>query len=162
MASLLDKSLLRRGNSLHGTPRYFMLDTVREYAMEQLESRGEGPTARQWHLAHYAHMLRRADQELYGPQRLAWYRWFDGEIYNVRATLATAVAVDGETALWIASTFADYLIIRGRFDEARHWLEEALALPAAAAHTEARAWALVQLLRLDFYQPQRGGELAWP
>jgi len=160
LASLLEKSLLRRGNSPHGTPRYFMLDTVREYALEQLESRGEGALARRRHLAYYAHMLRRADQELYGAQRLAWYRWFDGEIYNVRAALATALVVDGESALWIASTFADYLIIRGRFDEARQWLDQARALPAAAAHTEARAWALVQLLRLDFYQPQRAW--VWP
>ncbi|MFZ2359511.1 MAG: helix-turn-helix domain-containing protein [Anaerolineae bacterium] len=160
IATLLDKSLLRRGNSPHGTPRYFMLDTVREYALEQLESRGEEALARQRHLAHYAHMLRRADQELYGVQRLAWYHWFDGEVYNLRAALATALDVDGEAALWIASTFADYLIIRGRFDEARQGLDQALALPAVAAHTEARAWALVQLLRLDFYQPQRAQ--VWP
>ncbi len=160
MATLLDKSLLRRGNSPHGTPRYFMLDTVREYALEQLESRGEEALARARHLAYYAHKLRRADEELYSPQRLAWYRWFDAEIYNVQAALATALDVDGEAALWIASTFADYLIIRGRFDEARQGLDQALALPATAAHTEARAWALVQLLRLDIYQPQRVG--VWP
>ena len=151
IASLLDKSLLRREIDPHGAARYVMLETVHEYALEQLAGLGETAAASQRHLAYYAHMLRRADAELYGPQRLAWYHWFDGELHNVQAALATAIAANDEAALALASTFVDYLIIRGRFKEARPWLTQALALPAAAP-TPARAWALVQMLRLDFYQ----------
>ena len=160
IALLLDKSLLQRETGQHGEARYVMLETVREYAMERLEVSGESESTHARYLAYYAHMLREADQELYGPKRLTWYKWFDDEVHNVRAALATAIASDAQAALWMASTFADYLITRGRFDEARQWLERALTLPAAAPDTPARAWALVQLLRLDFYQWD--GDWRWP
>lgn len=152
IASLQDKSLLRREIDPHGAARYVMLETVHEYALERLADLGETAAASQRHLAYYAHMLHRADEELYGPQRLAWYHWFDGEFHNVQAALTTAIAANDEGALVLASTFADYLITRGRFEEIRQWLAQALALPAAAPPTPARAWALVQMLRLDFYQ----------
>ncbi|MCB0237153.1 MAG: LuxR family transcriptional regulator, partial [Anaerolineae bacterium] len=106
IALLLDKSLLQRETGQHGEARYVMLETVREYAMERLEVSGESESTHARYLAYYAHMLREADQELYGPKRLTWYKWFDDEVHNVRAALATTIASDAQAALWMASTFA--------------------------------------------------------
>jgi predicted ATPase/class 3 adenylate cyclase len=49
LESLLDKSLLRRRTGQLGEDRYWMLETIREYALEQLEQSGEADVLRRRH-----------------------------------------------------------------------------------------------------------------
>jgi predicted ATPase/class 3 adenylate cyclase len=49
LASLLDKSLIRRRTGRLGEERYWMLETIREFAAEQLEATGEGRDIRRRH-----------------------------------------------------------------------------------------------------------------
>ncbi len=51
LASLLDKSLLRQSEGAEGEPRYFMLETIREYAEERLQQSGDGEPVRGRHAA---------------------------------------------------------------------------------------------------------------
>jgi predicted ATPase/DNA-binding CsgD family transcriptional regulator len=49
VASLLDKSLLTRGDGPDGEPRFAMLETVREFGLEQLDLQGEAEAVREAH-----------------------------------------------------------------------------------------------------------------
>src|SRR5205085_6355933 len=51
MESLIDKNLLRQQEGIPGLSRYFMLETIREYALERLQEQGEEAIARQRHAA---------------------------------------------------------------------------------------------------------------
>ena len=53
LASLLDKSLLRRRAGPDGADRYWMLETIREFAAVQLHEAGEESAAHGRHLDHY-------------------------------------------------------------------------------------------------------------
>jgi predicted ATPase len=80
--SLVEKSLLRFSNE-----RYWMLETIREYAREQLDHAGE---AADFDRRHALHFLARVDQEYAdrtGPRRAEILTWFGAEVDNLRAML---------------------------------------------------------------------------
>jgi len=53
LASLADKSLLWADHQADEGPRFAMLETVREYGLEQLEASGEAETIQRRHAAYY-------------------------------------------------------------------------------------------------------------
>ncbi len=57
LASLIDKSLLRHQEGPDGQPRYLMLETIREFALEQLEASAEAGAAREAHARYYLGMV---------------------------------------------------------------------------------------------------------
>ena len=63
LGSLVEKSLLRRSTDSDGEPRFSMLETIREYALEQLESAGEAETVRRLHAHWFAQVAERLDAE---------------------------------------------------------------------------------------------------
>ncbi|MDQ3412679.1 MAG: NB-ARC domain-containing protein [Chloroflexota bacterium] len=102
--SLVDKSLLRRDQAT-GTgkgaaePRFAMLETVREFALERLDASGELETARQAHASFYLALAERAEPEVVGRDQGLWLGRLDADIDNLRATLGRALAAsEGSTA----------------------------------------------------------------
>src|SRR5688572_24632172 len=77
-----------------------MLETVREYALERLEQRGEADALRGRHAVYYRALAEQAEPELDGPRRAAWYDRLERELDNVRAALAwlTACGAGGAAA----------------------------------------------------------------
>lgn len=61
VAALLDQSLLRRTDAIAGEPRVMMLETIREYALEQLSARGEPVALRRRHAAYYLALAETAE-----------------------------------------------------------------------------------------------------
>ncbi len=86
LAALVDSSLLRREVS-GGEPRFSMLDTVREFAAEQLAAAGEYDAARRIHAEYYLGLAERAEPELTGPGQTEWLDRLEREHDNLRATL---------------------------------------------------------------------------
>lgn len=143
MATLVDRSLLRQEESPDGEPRFYMLETIREYGMECLRAAGEDAPVRRAHAEYFLALAERAEPELTGPQPGAWLDLLEAEHDNLRAALSWAEANDAAveglrlgTALW------RFWIVRGHLREGRERLERLLALPAAAAPTRERAKAL--------------------
>ena len=66
MASLVDKSLLRQEEGAEGEPRFRMLETVREYGLEQLEASGEGEATRGRLAAWCLALVEQAEPALFG------------------------------------------------------------------------------------------------
>ena len=71
VASLLDKSLLRRIDQDDGEPRLGMLETIREFALERLAASGEEEQARRRHAAFFLALAERSEPEFYGPEQAA-------------------------------------------------------------------------------------------
>jgi predicted ATPase/transcriptional regulator with XRE-family HTH domain len=129
LAALLDHSLLRQELGSDGEPRFVMLETIREYALEQLEARGETATLRQRHADYYLALAETAAPELLGAQQKMWLNRLDQEVGNLRAALVWSLRtqVNPEIGLRLAAALHWFWNIQGRFLEGRAWLEEALA-----------------------------------
>ncbi len=138
---LAEKSLLNHHPQPDGPPRYVMLETVREYALEQLKTEGWETAVRQAHAAYFASQTETVySQFLANNDPINWLSLLDREHHNLRAAITWAM----ETAVHLPNPanirFAQELVenvqhfwyLRGHFHEARHWLAEALALSQEA------------------------------
>jgi tetratricopeptide (TPR) repeat protein len=129
MSALLDKSLLRRHEDAAGEPRFTMLETIREYALERLAERGEGEALRRRHAVYYTSLADVADAQLGGAEQILWLGRLDAEIDNMRAALAWLQTSDtlSDTGLQLAGALASYWLWRGMYSEGRTWLSRMLA-----------------------------------
>ena len=108
IGSLLDKSLLHREPGLHGEPRYVMLETVREYALERLAlSRQEG-ALRERHASCFLRLIEKAEQTGLDPGFIQVRRLIDDDIHNIRAALAWAMQHDVQAALLLTAPLLDW------------------------------------------------------
>jgi predicted ATPase len=96
--SLVDKSLLGQEEGSSGEPRFSMLGTIREYALEGLEDMGEAEKLGRLHTEHFMSLAEEAEPELRGPQQLEWFVRLEEEHDNLRAALSRALET-GEAEL---------------------------------------------------------------
>jgi predicted ATPase len=137
LQSLLDKNLLRRRDGARA-PRFWMLETIREFASERLAAAGEDDDLQRRHLEHYATLAESCfDETLLGNDDL---ELLEEERENLRLALDFALRSDTELALSLARWLMP-LWVRGEFLEGRERLAAALAR-APGAPAPARAWAL--------------------
>jgi len=124
LALLVDNSLLRREEVVGGEPRFGMLETIREYALERLEASGEIELLRQRHAEHYLALAEQAEPELEGPHQTVWLDRLESNHANLCAALEWAVA-HGEmtTALRLSGSLWHFWAMRGHASEGRRWLE---------------------------------------
>ncbi|HEU5424912.1 MAG TPA: tetratricopeptide repeat protein, partial [Nitrolancea sp.] len=127
LGSLVDKSLIRQTEQPDGEPRFTMLETIREFAAEQLAASGEGEDARSRHARFVVGMVERAEPELEGSGQAAWLDRLDAEHDDLRAAMVWAARHDGMLLARLAVAAAPFWSIRGYLTEGRTWLETALA-----------------------------------
>jgi predicted ATPase/class 3 adenylate cyclase len=128
LASLVDNSLLRREEDEAGEPRFRMLETVREYALERLEAHGDAATVKRRHADFFLALAEEAEPHLFGPEEPEWLSRLEREHQNLRAALAYfRDEGERERELRFASAVSDFWRIRGHIGEGRHWLHDALA-----------------------------------
>jgi predicted ATPase len=87
LASLVRASLVHERVDADGKPRWFILQTVREYALELLDAAGDGEAVRRRHAEHYAELAEAVEDELPGSRSGATWRRFEAEQDNFRAAL---------------------------------------------------------------------------
>jgi predicted ATPase/DNA-binding SARP family transcriptional activator len=85
---LLDNHLVQQQIAVDGEPRFSMLETIHEYALERLTERGEAPATRLAHATYFLELAERAEPELRGPDQVAWLDRLEDEQANLRAALA--------------------------------------------------------------------------
>jgi predicted ATPase len=88
LEQLADNSLLVRLPAVDGQARFTMLETLREYALEQLTTRGEFERLWDWHASYYLREAEVAEIGLRGPQQLVWLAKLTADRENFRAALA--------------------------------------------------------------------------
>ena len=145
VAALVAKSLLRPEDGPGGEPRYRLLETVREFGLEQLEASGEEASVRDAHAAWCLALAERAEPALKGPEHAEWSARLEAEHDNLRAALdwSAAGGVGGaERALRLGGALARFWMNRGTPREGRTRLEGALA-EAGGAPPAVRAKATI-------------------
>jgi predicted ATPase len=128
---LVDQSLLRQDDQ-EGEPRFRMLETILEYALERLSASGEAEAVRRKHAAYYLALAERAEPELEGEKQRRCLTLLEAEHDNLRAALGWAVEHDGEMALCLAAALGAFWDIRSYFTEGRAWLGRALTAQGSA------------------------------
>jgi predicted ATPase/transcriptional regulator with XRE-family HTH domain len=142
IASLLDKSLLQRTFDARGEPRFDMLVTIRQFALNQLRSTGNEKDTRARHLAYFGELAEQANPHLRSAQQLLWLDRLETELDNIRAALNWAQ--DGgavEVGLHLATDLVIFWIYRVYFREPCLALENLLAKPVPAHQTQLLAKA---------------------
>jgi predicted ATPase/DNA-binding SARP family transcriptional activator len=123
LQALVEKSLLRFSGQ-----RFWMLETIRQYAGERLEPERLAFDDR--HAAHFTTFAADADRQLRGDLQVEWIRRVDDEHANCTAALRFLVERgDGERAADLASSLFFYWVRRGKLPEAREWLLRIVDLP---------------------------------
>lgn len=111
LTALHDKSLLVVDREVRGgRPRYRMLETVRQYALERLNECGEGEAARGRHVAHFIKMAEEADAQVRGPDQDQWMSLFKQEHENLVAALTWCCdgPLDSQVGLRLAAATGYY------------------------------------------------------
>jgi predicted ATPase len=126
--SLVRKSLLRQEEENNSEPRFLMLETIREYAQEQLTAQGGIEVLRQ-HANYYLGFVEAAERELKGAQQGVWLDKLECEHDNVRVALQWFIQ-QGEIQKALRLSGAVWLFwwLRGFISEGRQQLEHILSL----------------------------------
>ncbi len=142
--------------------RYYLLETIRQYALGKLLKAGEDEGMRQRHAEFFAQWTEHATSEMYGPRQAVWIKRIDTEQDNLRVALEWAVGVNSVFALRIANALADnYWSLRGAYAEGSQWYER--ALPSAGdVPLELRAYALAYATYISVQQGQKNRQYDEP
>jgi predicted ATPase/class 3 adenylate cyclase len=151
LASLVDKSLLRQRPEPNGEPRFFMLMTIREYALECLAHSSDHKAVHARQAQYFCALAEAAQSELRGPQQLAWLDRLSLEHDNLRVALAWSLENDAEMSLHLSAALWRFWHVHGDITEGRRWLEQALA-QGQSAPAAVRARALDGASALAFHQ----------
>jgi len=152
VASLVEKSLLRQEEGRAGEPRFFMLETIREYALDRLERSREGELLRQRHAHYFVALAEEAEPEILGADQIVWLERLETERDNFRAALGWSLERgDTELGLRLIGSLRRAWVARGYLSETRKWLEVAFEQDAAVP-TQVEAKALYGLGRVALVQ----------
>jgi predicted ATPase/class 3 adenylate cyclase len=144
LGSLVEKSLVMLEERDEGG-RYRMLETIREYAREKLDERGEEAAATAArHCEHYFALAKEANRGFKTPEQAHWIERVETDLDNLRTatSLALAGGVDPFIAVKLAVAMQSFWLLRGYVTEGRGVVRAALALPEVRASEMAEAWAL--------------------
>jgi predicted ATPase len=152
VTQLVDKSLIYVEKGPFKDARYYMLESIWDYANEKLVAAGEADTYRVRHLDYFSTYAEKISPQLRGPQQKEWLERAEEEGGNFRFAIETGLEVPGELikGLRMMTALQRYVEVRGLFKEAREMYVKVLEHPDAAARDAVRARGLAA-----------GGRLAW-
>jgi predicted ATPase/DNA-binding CsgD family transcriptional regulator/Tfp pilus assembly protein PilF len=131
LAALIDHSLVRRIEQPGAEPRFGMLETIREFALEHLVTSGEDSEIRSRHLAYCVELAEQAERVPYAPEKEAAARRLTVELPNMRAALAWAEdQADAEQLLRLVVALWWYWEGLGSLTEGCRWMDKAITTTA--------------------------------
>ncbi|MBP2321046.1 putative ATPase/DNA-binding SARP family transcriptional activator [Kibdelosporangium banguiense] len=139
LANLVDRSLVVNA---HG-PRYRLLESVVVYCLDRLRDADELEEMRRRHAEYYMTLAERIDSFSRTREQRAWLDLIDLEAPNFRRAMETALQLsDAELAFRLVNALTWCWFLRGRINEARIWIRQALALAGDQSdlRTAAQAW----------------------
>jgi predicted ATPase/DNA-binding SARP family transcriptional activator len=173
LESLIDKSLLQHSEDIGDEPRFMLFETIREYALEQLEASGAAALVRRRHALYYLELANEIDDQIHGARQIELLARLDAEHENLRAAMGWCLeelkieneklrtefsysdhqfSTRQELGLQLAGALWWAWYVCGHAREAREWLQAALDQAGAAEPTAARARALIGLGYLTLFQ----------
>ena len=150
VCALVDRSLVIAEMSGAET-RYRLLETVRQYAAERLDTEGTAELVRRRHAEYFVAAAERAAAERFGPGRDALVTDLHADLDNIRAALRWSGDHD-DLFVRLAFGLGWCYFAWGLWWEGRDWLERALTRPRGMRRDSARSQALYDLAVLANYQ----------
>jgi len=156
MIQLADKSLVLVNQGSGNARRYYLLETIRQYAHEKLIETSAHENIRIQHLRYFLALSEQAGPALKGPAQMEWLARLLVERDNIRSALEWASETNVEAGLALPSNLGVRFWESFDLQEGVHWLTEVLHKPGSQAYPGARAKALylqgfilVRLQQLD-------------
>ena len=128
LTRLVDKSLVAVDLEHIYEPRYYLLETIRQYAREKLAESGEGERIRAKHLDYFLKLAQRAEPELYGAGQIEWSQRLEDEYENTWAALEWSLLNNPARAQQLAAALWWSWELNGHLREGYEWLEKMLAV----------------------------------
>jgi predicted ATPase len=135
LEALVDRSLVRSDGG-----RHWMLQTLREYALDKLARSDERDAIRRRHAQYFVEFVKQAQEHLRSVDQTRWYARLRGETDNLRAVLAWSLENDTGACVDLVATLRRAWTGQGQLHELIAWLEHALANPTP---TDLRTRAIV-------------------
>jgi predicted ATPase/DNA-binding CsgD family transcriptional regulator len=145
--SLIDKSLVLPATSAttDTVPRFRMLETIREFGLEQLSASGEFELVQEYHARFFIELAGEGGLEMGDAELGPWLDRLEAEHDNLRAVLqwSETAPESGDTGALLASALMMFWNVRGYFGEGREWYHRVLVTNRRASGSlVARARAL--------------------
>ncbi len=145
--TLINHNLVRSETSVEGESRFFLLEMIRAFALEQLRTQGEEARLEQAHYAVYLQLFRTGDRHLRGPDAPSWLTRLLPERDNLRAALQwTLDGVRYTDAAWLMVAISYFWALSGDGYEEARWLAQLLP------HRQVLAPDLRLAVLLTFYR----------
>jgi predicted ATPase/transcriptional regulator with XRE-family HTH domain len=148
LIDLIEANLVHPAGEFDHTARFTLLETLREYALEQLATSGEEPAVRVRHATYFRALAQHADQNFQTPQMPVWQASLASEQANLRSAMAWLLASDVASGLQMANALWNYWYLWGQYAEGADWLERLLIqVPERSALRMHGLYALAVLLQ---------------
>jgi predicted ATPase/transcriptional regulator with XRE-family HTH domain len=143
--------------------RFALLETIRAFAWERLQTCGELAEMQRRHAHYYAAWAGEAAAQLHGPQQAFCLTRLEQEADNLRAALAWLLAAEETaTAASMACALGPFWQRHGHYSEGRRWLEQVLAqLPPDRTPPTLRAHTLQTIAALAYRQGDYATARTW-
>jgi len=153
LTSLIDQSLLQLAEGRDELPRYTMLETIREFGLEQLVASGEEAAVRQAHAAHFMSFGEIAEVALAPPDLPQWLQRVEDDIANIRAALDWLRSRGQiEDALCLLTNLTRFWLQPPHVREGRTWFAALLPLIDPETGPAIRARALLSAANIAILQ----------
>jgi predicted ATPase/class 3 adenylate cyclase/tetratricopeptide (TPR) repeat protein len=143
LTHLVDKSLVSVDLKHGDEPRYYLLETVRQYAREKLVESNEISSMRQQHLAFFLQFAEKDEPGVYSDKMNQWFDELHIELDNLRIALDWSFTYNTKTGLRLIGILGRFFFGFPNYArEGLNWLQKFLTLPETSSHTFERAKAL--------------------
>ncbi len=125
IASLIDKSFLLSRNLDDDENRFYTLEVVRDFALEELAAAGEWDELHRRHAEHFTEFAEHAEPFVQAAQSAEWLERLAEEHANLAAAMRWSLDSSGSLALRLAASLRNYWLLHGHLDEGFQWLKAA-------------------------------------
>ncbi|MEZ4733890.1 MAG: AAA family ATPase [Caldilineaceae bacterium] len=127
LRALVHKSLVQSEPTPAGEQRFFLFETLREFALEQLHFHAEATILRQRHYRAYRDLFRRGDGFVRRPESVQWLARLTPEQDNLRAALTWSYGEQRYAdAAWLIMAVGYVWFLIGQRYETSAWLKQLL------------------------------------
>ena len=123
---LVDKSLVSVDLEHGDEPRYYLLETIRQYAREKLAEQGESESIRNRHMEYFCGLVERVEPRLRGPDQVALLEDLETDLDNLRAALEWALDHHDLIGLRLAAGLKWFWHLHHHWAEGIEWLDKLL------------------------------------
>jgi tetratricopeptide (TPR) repeat protein len=150
LTQLVEKSLVYVEKSVEHGARYFMLESLWDYANEKLIEAGESDAYRIRHLDYFLKWAEDLRPKIMGAEQRQWLERMEPDDWNCRYAVEASLELPGQAAkgLRLLTAIARHIEVRGFFKDAREDFQKLLAHPENAARDAVRAHGLIAAGRM--------------